>query len=158
MRISRIEYPILKRKMWNEYLWNKIFGAVSSSFLLLIFLFIFIFFHIDIEKESIRPLIAGFGNGSIYFLIAGFGVATARSLFKGYRLIKTGKEKEEDVIKLPDDMKWTYSVNYPIILSFIYILGSYFLREQPSYVYRAILFGLGFYVDVVFEKNISLIT
>jgi len=149
---------------WNEYVCNKIYGFVSSSVLLFLLQFLFIFTDILFsekflsEKVSTDPLVAGIVKGSIYYLIGGFLVATLRSLYKGYRLIRRGKVKEEDVIKFVPDMRWTYYVNYPVILSLIYILASYFLKEQPFYVYRTILFGLGFFVDVVFEKNISFIT
>jgi len=156
--MSKIKYPAVKCKMWGRYLRNKIFGAISSLFILIILQFLMILLHSDIEKVSIYPLIKGIINGSVVFLMAGFGMAIARSLYKGCRDIKSGRKTQEQVIKDPADMKWTYCVNYPLILSLIYILGTHFLREAPLYVYRTILFGLGFYVDVVFEEIVSIIT
>lgn len=80
-------------------------------------------------------------------------MATARSLYKGWRDIKSGREIQERVIKDPADMRWIYYFNYPLILSLIYILATYFLREAPLYVYRTFLFGLGFYVDHIFLRS-----
>jgi len=151
---------------WKKYVWNKIYGFVSSSVLLFIFLLIFtkILFAVIWpsdkflgEKVLTDPLIAGIVKGSICYLIAGFLVATLRSLYKGYRLIRRGKVEEEDVIKFVPDMRWIYYVNYPMILSLIYILATYFLREKPIYIYRTFLFGLGFYVDNIFHRPLDIL-
>ena len=155
----KIEYPIPKLGTWSEFLKNKIFGATISSGLLFFSQFILVYLYLNTEekKELIVPLIKGIVNGSFFFLILGFAVATARSLYKGCRDIKMKREEPKKVIKDPRDMCWTYYVNYPIILTLIYVLGAHFLRQQPLYVYWTILFGLGFYVDIVFEKIVSLI-
>jgi len=138
---------------WNEYVCNKICGAASSVFILFDLLLILRIFSISFNIET-----GGTIKGTIWFLIVGFGLATARSLFKGYRLIRRGIKEEEEVIKLPADMFWTYFVNYPVILSLIYILGN-FLRDYknyPSYMCCAILFALGFFVDDIFHRPLDI--
>jgi len=148
---------------WKKYFWNKIYGFVFSSLLLFSLQFILIFTGFLSsdkfvgEKVLTNPLIVGIVKGSIYYLIAGFLVATLRSLYKGYRLIRRGKVEEEDVIKFVPDMRLIYYMNYPMILSLIYILATYFLRKEPIYICRTLLFALGFYVDNIFHRPLDIL-
>lgn len=99
----------------------------------------------------------------IYPLLLGFSLASARSLVKMCFLLKKEKsEKEEKEIekKLTKSFWawfWTYFVNYPVVLILAHILGVYFSRNCPYYISYAILFGSGFFIDTIFEKNINLI-
>ena len=95
-------------------------------------------------------------KGSIYLLfpvVLGFSLAAGRSYLKEWRLLKRKKVDEKDLTKPLIDMVWTYLVNYTIVLSSIYILGSYILDKKghPGYIIWTILFLLSYFVDFVFD-------
>lgn len=134
-------FLISKDKNKKDYFLHKRFCPFISLFLLCL---VFILCRVEAE-------------GAFYRLIAvilGFLLVAVRSYLKEWRLLEREKEKEQDLIKAPIDMFWPYFINYPIILSSIYILGSYFLenRGYPNCVVWAILFLLAYFVDIVWEK------
>ncbi len=149
--IKRIEKFLQKHKDYlyeqnkEQYFNCKCTGPFVSSIILLILVFAsYLIFRSPVVaklKEAIFRLLA---------VMLGFLFAAARSWIKDWRAIENGK----NVTKPRIDMIWPYSVNYPILLSSIYILGSYFLdkKSYPDCVIWTILFLLAYFVDIVWEE------
>jgi len=130
-------YDESKEQYFNYKCIGPFISLVFAFILVSIFSLIFCRPIIVIIKESICRFLA---------VAFGFLLAAGRSWIKDWRLIEDGKKEPKPRI----DMLWPYFINYPLTLTFIYVLGSYFLDKQEPCVSWAILFILGFGVDSIF--------
>ena len=106
-----------------------------------LFYWVFIYFPVIVIKEKY-----------LFAVTLGFVFATIRSCWKKAR--KTPPESKNFWDLLP-----SYLINYPIVLSFIVIMGSYYFGIKtpilPDEVSFAALFVLGFLADIVFDRLIN---
>ena len=143
----------------NEYITEKrryFRRKVIFTFLCLLFLYLLWKMCVLYYINSI------FTKVPVYPVMAGFFVASVRSIFKMCLLLRKEKKDEKDEKEIEKKFTkpccawcWTYFVNYPLILGLIYILGTYFSRNHPCYISYSILFGLGFFVDDVFNRPLD---
>ena len=128
---------ILCRKNRGRYCWGKIIGPFLS---LLLFINVYLRTYCSLFNNVIK--------GSIYPLIGGFILAAIRSWVRDC-LIDRDKKKPIGV------MLWPYFINYPLILTLVYVIGSYVLAGKQSYISSTIFFGLGFFIDEIFHRPLD---
>jgi len=130
----------MKDILCRENRWRYFFGKIIGPGLSIV-----LFVHVYLK--AYYSLFNNVIKGPICPLIGGFILAAIRSWVRDCLIYKDEKSI--------GDMLWPYFINYPLILTLVYIIGSYFLAGEKPYISSTIFFGLGFFIDEIFRRPLD---